>query len=687
MSIEQLSIGPLRRWVLTLAFGFFLSITGIAIYTAEIDKSNSLRTAEIAVQTNAQNLAEHAARSFDAADLLLKLTIARYKTLLQYATIDHNKFRKDFLELLKTVPQVGAIVLINKQGRVVTASLSTAINLNVKDRNYFNVYTERDDIGFYLGNPIVSRVSGRWLYPASKPIYDREGTFVGAAAGFITQDYFSGVYTASEEESGIASAFVSISGHIFAVSQNFSDLDENLGGREIDFLSRSDGDLYEGNFTGRLFNNEAQRIVSFHKVDGIPAYVVSTMTEAQALEGWWQRTKNLIFLVLGIYVVLILITVFALRLLTRFQLSEESRHESDTRFRNLFDKANDAIIVVDHDTMILADANQSACNLFGYSHDILTKHKLSHLRPEGSNVSVDSVIEGIRAKGSKICEAVYIRKGGQVFNVEVSSNFVEFSGKTYVISILRDIDVRKKEELQLRKAMMETELASKSKSDFLANMSHELRTPLNAIIGFSEFLKEGFFGALNSKNQEYAVDIHGAGTHLLDLISDILDVSLIESGQVKIEKTAVDLEKVFDVCRTIVSARASKANINVQFELEETLPPIAVDPIRLKQILINLIDNSIKYTPRGGLVTVSGQIQNDNLLLSVEDNGVGIAGDDMDKIFETFGQIRESSTHQHAGLGLGLPLSRSLVELLGGTLGIESQEGTGTTVRISFPAI
>ncbi|HUD51503.1 PAS domain-containing sensor histidine kinase [Parvibaculum sp.] len=230
------------------------------------------------------------------------------------------------------------------------------------------------------------------------------------------------------------------------------------------------------------------------------------------------------------------------------------------------------------------------------------------------------------------------------------------------------------------------ESANRSKSEFLANMSHELRTPLNAIIGFSEMMETGMFGPLGSpKYTEYAHDIRSSGQHLLELINDILDMSKIEAGRMTLEKQPTDLGTVIEESLRLVSGRAEIASVKVVNEVGP-LPKIDADKRAIKQVLLNLLSNAIKFTPAGGTITMHGGAEAGFVSIAVEDTGIGIPAHALPKIGRPFEQVESQHSKKHKGTGLGLALSRSLVELHGGTLTIASTEGVGTRVTFTLPA-
>lgn len=229
------------------------------------------------------------------------------------------------------------------------------------------------------------------------------------------------------------------------------------------------------------------------------------------------------------------------------------------------------------------------------------------------------------------------------------------------------------------------EKANHAKTAFLANMSHELRTPLNGIMGFSEILKDELFGMLgNPQYQEYAGDIHGAAKHLLAIIDDILDISRILSNEGDINVTQINLPETIEFCMRIVEERAKAANISISADIEPEINIIFAEEVRMKQIFLNLLTNSIKYSS-GGSITVSAGLRGDSLVIAVSDTGIGISQEDIELVLKPFGQVRKSSNTAHEGVGLGLFLTQAFTEMHGGTLKIDSVVGQGTTVSMAFP--
>jgi len=228
--------------------------------------------------------------------------------------------------------------------------------------------------------------------------------------------------------------------------------------------------------------------------------------------------------------------------------------------------------------------------------------------------------------------------------------------------------------------------ACAAKSQFLANMSHELRTPLNAILGFSEVIYREFFGEVGIKKYlEYAHDIHDSAAHLLDIVNDILDISKIESGQFQLYKELCNLQEIVESVVQITRPLAKDAGVRFDVRMASALPLISTDEVRLKQVLINLLSNAIKFTPARGEIKLAVEETADHaIIMSVSDNGIGIHADQIERILSPFGQVDSDLNRKYEGTGLGLPLAKTLTERLGGTFLLDSQEGRGTRVTLTF---
>lgn len=253
-----------------------------------------------------------------------------------------------------------------------------------------------------------------------------------------------------------------------------------------------------------------------------------------------------------------------------------------------------------------------------------------------------------------------------------------------VEDLARELEEARDEALRKR---FEAETANASKTAFLANMSHELRTPLNAILGFSEIIAKECFGAVGSQRYvEYAGDIHSSGSHLLSLINDLLDVAKIEAGRMEIQPEPLNAQKTIESALKLVGAKARERHQTLLIETASDAPELFADERALKQILINLVSNAVKFTPEGGKITVLGTCARDGgFQIMVEDNGPGIPREKLDRIFKPFSQVDNRYDRQGGGTGLGLALVRGLCELHGGRAWLESEPGKGCRAFIVLP--
>ena len=238
---------------------------------------------------------------------------------------------------------------------------------------------------------------------------------------------------------------------------------------------------------------------------------------------------------------------------------------------------------------------------------------------------------------------------------------------------------------QLEEKNRQLEVASRHKSQFLAQMSHELRTPLNAVIGFSGVLLERTFGELNEKQEEYLGDILESGRHLLSLINDVLDVSRVEAGRMELELRDLEVQRMIEDALILVRGQAAKRGQTVALDVDPDVPQARGDERRIKQVVANLLGNAVKFTPEGGRIVVGARRVDDTVQVFVSDNGIGVAAGDQERIFEAFSQASAGPQPKPEGTGLGLTLSRQIVELHGGRLWLESRAGEGSTFTFSLP--
>ena len=383
----------------------------------------------------------------------------------------------------------------------------------------------------------------------------------------------------------------------------------------------------------------------------------------------------------------------------RKQIEEEQQQLSqrlrDHQFytRSLFESNIDAIMTTDP-SGIITDVNKQMEVLTGCTRDELigAPFKNYFTDPDRAEMSTKQVL-----REKKVTDYELTARARDGKETVVSFNATTFYDRDRklqgVFAAARDITERKRLDQALQEKNVELENARSfaektnlAKSDFLANMSHELRTPLNSIIGFSEVLQDQMFGTINDKQHEYVNNILTSGKHLLSLINDILDLSKVESGKMELELSAFSLRESLDASMMMLKEKALKGGIEIQLNLSpEADVRIVADQRKLKQILFNLLSNGVKFTRKGGTVDVSAVRDGDFIEITVADSGIGIREEDIQKLFQAFTQLESVYTKGFEGTGLGLALTRQLVELHGGRIWVKSDFGTGSRFCFTIP--
>jgi len=362
---------------------------------------------------------------------------------------------------------------------------------------------------------------------------------------------------------------------------------------------------------------------------------------------------------------------------------------SEERFRRLAESTNVVPWAADLSTQQFTYIGPQIAKMSGYPVNswCASGFWVGHVHPEDRQKTFVDGFKGLGDGEYSMLEYRIRSAEGRIIHVR---NMLTISskkdGSRIAQGYMLDITEMKTAQAKLDDARRQAEEANKTKSEFLANMSHELRTPLNAVIGFAEVMKDELFGPMGDRYKDYAENVHASGRHLLDLINDVLDLSKIEAGKIELIEEETDLGTLLSKCRTVLHERASSAGLHIRLEIPAPLPNVIVDNRRIKQVILNLMSNSIKFTVPGGRITLRGELKAPRgLVITVADTGIGMSKDELEVAFEQFGQIDNELSRNHSGTGLGLPITRSLMELHGGELEIESRKGVGTSAHVWLP--
>ncbi len=370
---------------------------------------------------------------------------------------------------------------------------------------------------------------------------------------------------------------------------------------------------------------------------------------------------------------------------------QRERDDAISLLTSIFDASNVGIVVTDHNRRIVR-INDGFIRSFGWTREqIVSEDFITLISPDEQDLAIRNHERYLKGPTRSSGEMKLVKRDGSIANTLYTTATLELSQRRrFQVTTVMDITLRKQMEISLRVAKDQADAANHAKSAFLANMSHELRTPLNAIIGFSEIMMNGTFGKLNiPKYEEYMGDVHSSACHLLEIINEVLDMSKIEAGRVELDEHEVHMEETIQSVERMMASRAFSGNITISSKVEPNLPLLQGDPRLIRQVLINLVSNSVKFCKAGGQITIKGSLRSDgDLEVVVADTGVGIPKDKIAQALEPFGQIHETAhaVGEVTGTGLGLPLAKAMVELHGGHLTLDSDVGKGTIVTITFPS-
>jgi PAS domain S-box-containing protein len=645
-------------------------------------------------------LVEQMTRSLQAVDLVIRDTRERGRALGADAperfaavlgTEDFHRFLQD---QLKSLPQANAVVVVGADGKVVNFSRRWPIpEIDISDRDFFQQLRDHDQPDVLVTEPVKTRSSGTWTFYLVRRINGPHGEFLGIIQGAIEVKYLQDFFAAITLQAGGSVTVLRRDGTILVRHPDV----ENMMGRKMPAESPWYPRVTEGGGTYRSpgYIDGIVRVVTVHPLKEYPLVVDVTISEAQALESWRRQSTFIavgaLCAVIGFAFLFRILAVQFGRLEDQAQAlsrSAEALRDSEQRFRDYAATASEWYWETGPDHRFTLQPERVS----GHAVDPARRDKRridvaadldeypekwrNHMALLGRHEPFRDFVYKLRVEDGSLC--IVSVSGNPVF--DQSGGFLGYRGTG------RDITHQIRAEEALRQAKEEAEAANRTKSQFLANMSHELRTPLNAIIGFSEMIRDQLMGPIDRRYARYGFDIHTAGQHLLRLIGDVLDLSKIEVGRLELREEVVSLGEVIDSSLRLVQERAANGGVMLERSLLAELPLVRVDALRLKQIVLNVLSNAVKFTPSGGRVRIAVESAGEGgLAIAVTDTGIGMRRQDIATALTPFRQLDSGLNRRHEGTGLGLPLAKTLTELHGGRLEIDSEPGVGTTVRIHLP--
>ena len=692
-------------------FAAVLALAAALVLLGGIVVWNSYRTAVGKAEGASRNLAsvldEHAAHNLDNVDQRLRM-------VFDLATGDFitrrgaEAFTRVMTRMADESGLVRGFAVVDDQGKLIYGREG--------DQPFatLDAFTEQrgnEATGLFIGAPTRIVDGDGWQLPVSRGFRDAEGRLLGVAIAYLDLAAFDRFYARLELGVGGAVAVARADGRLLW-RHPMIDLSDAPP------YKPPAGDAYapgqRGNYQAASPVDGKHRIVGYVVDPKLPISVFVAIDNSAALAEWRHETIMTMLAAAGLVLCLVLLGSRLKREMTerarnfadlerqaaalavntmQLDMARNLSEEAEERLRDALDALTEGFLLWDsEDRLVLC--NDAAHVLdpdpdhhveFGQSFAELLDDRLERgLIPAAVGREDEYRAARIAAHLNPTLPIEFETAHGRILRI-VERQTTEGG----IVTLRSDVTAQRQLERALIDARQEAEAGSRAKSEFLASMSHELRTPLNAVIGFAELIHGEMLGsdaAAHRRYREYAGDIRDSGSHLLGLINDILDFSKTEAGEMQLIQDPVDLGELVESAVRMLKPRAERAGITLNGRVPVSLPSVLGDGMRLRQVLLNLMSNAIKYTPASGHVTVTAEASESSVLLKVTDTGIGIAPEDMSIVLEPFRQIDNDLNRRNPGTGLGLPLTKRLVELHQGVLELESTVGHGTTVVVRLPA-
>jgi PAS domain S-box-containing protein len=655
-----------------------VGLEGASVWSA---RTNALRAASLDATNLARAVAQHAEDAVRTSDAILIGLVDRLETEgTTPAALD--RLRNLRRTHIGSPSQLDGLLVFDENGDLIATSLPPAKGVNAADREYFRFHLSHVDRGPHVGTAVRGRVSGSLVIPVSRRFNHPDGNFAGIVVATIDTAYFQRFYDTFDIGQAGTIGLATADG----ISLARRPFDEASIGKSL-----RDGAIFRdylptaaaGTAEVRSVIDGVTRIFGYRRIDDYPLVVGVAFEKNEVLAQW--RSETLQRVITSIILVAIL-AALGLRLTRQIglrDLAERSLRESQARLQSILDNAPVSISLKDREHRYVL-FNKQYQTWFGVTPEQQYRKTLRDVGTEESFVvMIDSIENRVIASG--IAEVVEVREPdigtaptwALVTKFPVRGPDGEILG---VGTVNVDVSERRAAEQALREAKEAAEEANRAKSSFLARMSHEIRTPMNGVIGFAELLLDS---SLTPEQRRHVTLLKTAGQALLKIINDILDLSKIEAGRLELERIAVSPANVVEEALSIIRPQAAVKELELSLDIAANVPPwIECDPTRLRQVLVNLLGNALKFTEKGGIalaVSVSHEGDKAALKFAVIDTGTGIEPEQQELLFRDFAQADQSIVRRFGGTGLGLAICRHLVEAMGGRIGVLSEPGVGST--------
>src|SRR6185312_1512465 len=584
--------------------------------------------------------------------------------------------------------------ILDPSGREVNDASSTKTRLrDDSSSDFFTAHESEILPSLYIAPPTRNPATGTWSIIMSRPLL-RDGKRVGVVVAEVPISAFTNFFKSVVSTSETQVSLIFDGGTLIASDPHREELTGKRYPGAPPVLALA-GNRPSGLIRHATGPGGVSQIVSFRRIPGRPLIIMVARSRDDILTRWRQECAGSIGAFVLFAITAGFLTVMVIRGLNRQQKitaglrdSEEQLKRQSSLLQLTLENMGEGLSVFDREGRLVI-FNSRFLELLDLPADLT------------ADATLYEILEFQRARGdfgmSEPDIGVQERFDRMFRDLPVIRERMTLSGRTLqirrqampggVVSLYSDITERKAAELRMAQAWAQAELANRAKSEFLANMSHELRTPLNAIIGFSELLGSEHLGPMrNPRYLEYSNDIHTSGQHLLSIINDVLDMSKIEAGKLEIREDDVPVGPLLASVARMVRERARAADIALVAEPPEHELTFWGDQRAMRQCLLNLVSNAVKFSNNGGRVTLEAGIDEaGRVVFTVADDGIGMSQTDLERALQPFGQAQAATTRAHGGTGLGLPITKGLVEAHGGKMEIDTAPGRGTTVRVTLP--
>jgi signal transduction histidine kinase len=690
MPVWKRHIG-LKEALVAFSAALIVAFGGILLQSSDRTHRQIAGDAEARAESMVRSAELSTARTIRSIDAMLA-EIAQSLAADRDAPIDGPEIQAMLRQMNERVLSIRDILVIDEAGHRVNGGAPVERSRSPADRSFVTAHVGPEPSDLYIGRPERSGEAG-WSLFLSRAL-TLPGGFRGVIAAEVPVQTFAD-NLAAISGSGLRIALLSDDGSL--ITSEPSDAlsvgaQDRVSAAILAHLRQAPSAMLE------LPTSDGREpdFVTYRTVAGRPLIVAVIADKERLLASWRDERRWSIIMIAMIAFAIGSLTWGLVRLLRRRQQHLQELRRNEAKFvqqsallQSTLEHMGEGLSVFDRNHRLLAWNDRFISLLAlpsGVGHgtrfeDIL---RLQARRGDFGAVDIEDEVRArlgrVRSEIEQTTERTTL--GGRT--LEIRRRRMPSGG---FVTLYSDVTERRRFEEEIIEARNQAEIANRSKGEFLANMSHELRTPLNAIIGFSDILKNERFGAVgNLKYLEYARDIHTSGVHLLDLISDVLDMSKIEAGKLELFEEEVAIPELVNSCLSMVRERARERRVRIAADLSTQVGLLWVDRRAMKQILLNILSNAVKFSHDSGAVTITARPSTDGgTFITVRDAGIGMTEEQIERSRQPFGQAHAATTRSYGGTGLGLTITQRLVELHGGVLQIESRPGEGTAVSVILP--